>query len=118
MWQRKFEELIRKFSKLIPEYQESLISKICVQYDDLKFLIAEKVKSGSVQTFNDVINYVLNDEEMKEFSTLLDISGTFQASSADCECGFSLMNSIKSKSRNRLQVDHLNNLMRIKFLTL
>ena len=55
-----------------------------------------------MQTFNDVITYVLKDEDMKELSTLLDISGTFQASSADCERGFSLMNSIKTKSRNRL----------------
>ena len=68
-----------------------------------------------MQTFNDVITYVLKDEDMKELSTLLDISGTFQASCADSEHGFSLMNSIKTKSRNRLQVDHLNNLMWIKF---
>ena len=73
------------------------------------------MKSGSVQTFNDVITYVLKDEDMKELSTLLDISGTFQASSADCERGFSLMNSIKTKSRNRMQVDNFDNFMRIKF---
>ena len=34
---------------------------------------------------------------------LLDICATFLAWRADCECGFSLMNSIKVKSRNRLE---------------
>ena len=52
---------------------------------------------------------------MKEVSILLDICGTFQASSADCERGPNLMNSLKTKSRNRLEVNHLENLMRIKF---
>ena len=44
----------------------------------------------------------------------MDICDTFQASSADCERGFSLMNRIKTKSRNRLEVTHLDHLMRIK----
>ena len=52
---------------------------------------------------------------MKGVSILLDICSTFQASSADCERGFSLMNSLETKSRNRLEVNHLDNLMRIKF---
>uniref|UniRef100_A0A674N5D1 Centrosomal protein 41 n=1 Tax=Takifugu rubripes TaxID=31033 RepID=A0A674N5D1_TAKRU len=34
----------------------------------------------------------------------------FQASSADCERGFSLMNHIKTASRNRLEVTHLDQL--------
>ena len=38
----------------------------------------------------------------------------FKASSADCERGFSLMNHIKTASRNRLEVAHLDQLMRIK----
>ena len=73
------------------------------------------MKTGSIQTFTDVISFVLKDEDMKEVSILLDICGTFQASSANCEPGFSLMNSLKTKSRNRLEVNHLDNLMPIKF---
>ena len=73
------------------------------------------MKTGSIQTFTDVISFVLKDKDMKEVSILLDICGTFQASSADCKRGFSLMNSLKTKSRNRLEVNHLDNLMRIKF---
>ena len=44
----------------------------------------------------------------------MDICATFQASTADCERGFSLMNHIKTESRNRLEVAHLDQLMRIK----
>ncbi|KAL3874691.1 hypothetical protein ACJMK2_037666 [Sinanodonta woodiana] len=108
-------KLIQRFSRIIPNCQESVISKIGEQYDDFKFLIAKKVKTGSIQIFTDVVSCVMKNEDMKELSILLDICGTFQASSADCERGFSLMNSIKTKSRNRLQVNHLDNLMRIKF---
>ena len=68
-----------------------------------------------MQTFTYVISYALKDEDMKEMSILLDICDTFQASSANCERGFSLMNSLKTKSRNRLKVNHFDNLMRIKF---
>jgi len=49
-----------------------------------------------------------------DLSGLLDICGTFQASGAECERGFSLINAIKTKSRNRLEADHLDMLMRIK----
>ena len=45
---------------------------------------------------------------------LVDICCTFQASSADCERGFSLMNNIKMKSRNRLGNTHMDHLMQIK----
>ena len=108
-------KLIRRFSSVIPNCEENVISTICEQYNDFKFLIAEKVKTGSIQTFSVVISFVLKDEDMKMVSILLDICGTFQASSADCERGFSLINSIKTKSRNRLEVNHLVDLMSIKF---
>ena len=58
---------------------------------------------------------MLSEEKFSKLATLFDICGTFQASSADAERGFSLMNNIKTKSRNRLEVDHLDKLMRIKF---
>ena len=111
-------KLIRRFSSVIPNCEENVTSTICEQYNDFKFLIAEKVNTGSIQTFSDVISFVLKDEDMKMVSILLNICGTFQASSAYCERGFSLMNSIKTKSRNRLEVNHLVDLMRIKFYLL
>ena len=108
-------KLIRRFSSVIPNCEENVISNSCEQYNDLKLLIAEKVKTGSIQAFTDVISFVLKDEDMKEVSILLNICGTFQASSADRERGFSLMSSLKTKSRNKIEVNHLDNLMRIKF---
>ena len=54
---------------------------------------------------------------MKQFNLLtmlIDICCTFQASSADCERGFGLMNNIKVKSRNTLDNTKLDRLMRIK----
>lgn len=38
----------------------------------------------------------------------------FDISSVECERGFSLMNLIKSKQRNRLGENHLDMIMRIK----
>ena len=35
------------------------------------------MKTGSVQTFTDVISYILMDEDMKGVSILLDICGKF-----------------------------------------
>ena len=52
--------------------------------------------------------------QFSKLSILVDICATFQASSADCERGFSLMNNIKTKGRNRLGAEHLDQLMRIK----
>ena len=74
----------------------------------------QKLKQGSISTFSDMVAATLRCEELKGISQLVDICGTFQASSADCERGFSLMNHIKTASRNRLEVAHLDQLMRIK----
>ncbi|KII62720.1 hypothetical protein RF11_02839 [Thelohanellus kitauei] len=89
-------------------------SKICEirsleKYADLN-LFVEKVNVSSIQNFDDVISYVMRDEYLNEHSVVLNICGQFQASIADCEHGLSLMNSIKTKSRNWLQINHLDNL--------
>ena len=41
-------KLISRFLSVIPNCEENVISNICEQYDDFKFLIAEKVKTGSI----------------------------------------------------------------------
>ena len=79
--------------------------------------MCEKIKTGLLPTVGDVVNYALTEEQFALLARLLDICGTFQASSADCERGFSLMNAIKTKSRNRLEGKHLDMLMRIKSYT-
>lgn len=84
------------------------------EYVDFKLIIAEKVKAGAMKTFQDILAFTRQQEQFNAINLLLDVFGTFQASSADCERGFSLMNAIKTKSRNRLETIHLESLMRIK----
>ena len=61
-----------------------------------------------------IVLFAFNNEELSDLSKLMDIGGTFLASSVDCERGFSLMNSNKNKSKNRLDESHFDMLMRIK----
>ncbi|XP_029766476.1 EF-hand calcium-binding domain-containing protein 6-like [Terrapene carolina triunguis] len=51
------------------------------------------------------------NEQFQDLAKLMVIGGTFLASSANCERSFSLMNTLKNKLWNRLQVDHLDMLM-------
>ena len=87
---------------------------IIEQYTDFKYAIAEKIKAGVVSTFADLINFVFQHEQFRDLAKLADIDGTFLASSAACKCEFSLMNSIKTKLRNRLGERHLHMIMRVK----
>jgi hypothetical protein len=66
----------------------------------------KKVKIGSIQILSYYVNYTFRDQ-FQEVSILLGICVTFQASSADCECGISLRNTLKSKSKK--QTDHMEN---------
>uniref|UniRef100_H3AVM8 HAT C-terminal dimerisation domain-containing protein n=1 Tax=Latimeria chalumnae TaxID=7897 RepID=H3AVM8_LATCH len=103
--------------KLVGKYQAvlnlptdgSISEHICKQYTDYKFIIVEKIKAGEIKTFADMVTY---HENLAQF---VDICATFQASSANCKCGFSLTNQIKTKSRNRLEVNHMDQLIRVKY---
>lgn len=106
-------KLTEKFQALLGE-TEDVTTRICQQYNDFKFIIKEKRKMGALQTFAETVAWLMKSDRFPDLIHLIDICGTFQASSADCERGFSLMNRIKTKSRNRLEVNHLDQLMRIK----
>ena len=106
--------LIEKYADQVPNFDDVYTNKIQEQYADFKFLVAEKMKTGCIKTFSDAVDCAMRNEQFQELFMFLDICATFQASSADCERGFSLMNMIKTKSRNRLEVEHLSYLMRIK----
>lgn len=106
-------KLTEKFQALLGE-TEDVTTQICQQYNDFKFIIKEKRKTGALQTFAETAAWLMKSDGFPDLTHLIDICGTFQASSADCERGFSLMNRIKTKSRNRLEVNHLGQLMRIK----
>uniref|UniRef100_A0A8C5P6F9 Uncharacterized protein n=1 Tax=Leptobrachium leishanense TaxID=445787 RepID=A0A8C5P6F9_9ANUR len=113
--QTEIANLAVKYSKLLGKTDSDECKKqTCKQYRDFKFIACEKVKAGMFKNFNDIVSYILTEEEFSELALLVDICASFQASSAECERGFSLMNATKTKMRNRLQVDHLDCLIRIK----
>ena len=68
--------------------------------------------SELVEKFDDVVLFALNDEQFTMLAHLLNVCATFRASSADCARGFILLNAIKTKSRNRMETDHLDIIMR------
>lgn len=53
-----------------------------------------------------MVAIALRCEELKESLQLVDMCATFQATSADCEGSFSLMNHSKTASRNCLEGAH------------
>lgn len=109
------ESLSRLAGKYAKFFSTSDVSKkLFEEFSDVKYLIVEKTKAGIFKTFDDSLKYVLSSNEFETISLLYHIMGTFQASSADCERGFSTMNSIKTENRNRLSIDHLSQLLRIK----
>ena len=58
--------------------------------------------------------FAFQNDQFAELAKLMEIGATFLASSADCECGFSLINNLNTKQRNRLQLENSETLMRIK----
>lgn len=116
--QCKFQFGIDEINSLCLKYKNLLIestqNSIIDQYNDYKYAVAGKIKSNLILSFEDMVHFALNSEQFQELAILLDIGGTFLASSADCERGFSLMNALKSKIRNRLEENHLDMLLRIK----
>nr|XP_006122371.1 E3 SUMO-protein ligase KIAA1586-like isoform X1 [Pelodiscus sinensis]XP_014428732.1 E3 SUMO-protein ligase KIAA1586-like isoform X1 [Pelodiscus sinensis] len=100
--------------KTMEEEKEFVVN----QYNGYKSIIAEKHEAKMMTNFQEMVTFTLqNAEQFSVVSQLVDICATFQASSADCERGFSLMNNIKTKLQNRLKEEHLDMLMRIKFHT-
>lgn len=104
--------LARKYEAIL--HHPHSVEAIKREHADFKYIMNQKLKQGSISTFSDMVAAALIYEELKEISQVVDICATFQASSADCERGFSLMNHIETESRNRLEVAHLEQLMRIK----
>jgi hypothetical protein len=54
----------------------------CGKYCDLKFVVVQKVRKTSIQTFNDLGKYTLRDDKFQEKPILLDTCVTFHESSA------------------------------------
>ena len=95
-------KLRMQYKNVINVTNDSLIIQ---QYNDFKFLMSEKLISGTITSLSQIADITsINDEQFNLLSMLVDICCTFQASSAECERGFSLINNIKVKSRNRLEI--------------
>ena len=94
--------LAKKFEALLEEADDAVPGCICQQYNTFKFMINEKRKIGLLKSFSEIVTWSLKSEHFPDLVQLLDICGTFQASSTYCERGF------------RLEVFHLDQLVRIK----
>ena len=102
--------LCTKYKDLIGENFDDVVS----EYNDYKFTVGELIKGRLVSNYQDMIQFAFKNEQFGKLSKLMDVAGTFLASSVDCERGFSLMNALKTKQRNRLEESHLEMLMRTK----
>ena len=76
------------------------------------------VKSYNFMSFEAFLKILLNDfhEQYPDFVKLGKIALIVPVSSAPCERGFSVQNSVKTKTRNRLNPERLNRLMFIKLV--
>ena len=54
--------------------------------------MSEKLISGTIASQPEIVDITINNEQFNLLSMLVDICCIFQASSADCKRGFSLMN--------------------------
>ena len=85
------------------------------EWDMLKQCMNTSYKDETLQTFS---LKLATDEGLKiqspSISVLAEIILTFPASTAEVERGFSVQNTIKNKSRNRLGPEHLDQLIRMK----
>ena len=81
-----------QYKNIINVTNDNLITR---QYNDFKFLMSEKLISGTTTSLSQIADITINDEQFNLLSMLVDICCTFQASSAECKPGFSLINALK-----------------------
>ena len=70
-------KLCMQYKDLINVTNDNLIIK---QYNDFKFLMSEKLLSGTITSLPEVADITINDEQFNLLSVLVDICCTFQAS--------------------------------------
>lgn len=61
-----------------------------------------------------MVTFVLQNKQLQELSELMAILAMYLAGSADSECGFSLMSTLKTRLQNCLQLNNLDTPMHIK----
>lgn len=88
------EELIKKYKHFLTQDTSTSMSS---EYNEFKFVVKEKLKAGSLQTFAEI---VLSEDKFSKLENLIEIISTFQAPSAFAERGFSLIQDSSSKLNN------------------
>ena len=98
------ELLVKQYKNFLPAQDQQqleanatdFIDKTKNAYNDLEYIV-------KAYTTLDLVTICLRDKQFSTILCFIEICSSFQASSADCERGFSLMNLIKTKNRNRLE---------------
>ena len=110
----ELQQLLKQFSYFFHCYGPGRESDSLNAYNDFKFLAKETFKAGGNVGSNDLGGICFRHEKFSTLLCFLQICSSFQASSADCERDFSIMNRIKTKNRCRLEPYHLDQLMMVK----
>lgn len=73
------------------------------------------MKVRTISTIADMVIYMLQEQQFTDLAQFVGIRGTFQPSSTNYERRLSLMNHIKTKTLNRLEVIKMDQLIKIKY---
>ena len=109
----ELQQFLKLFSYFFHCYGPGHESGTLNKYNDSKFLAKETFKAGGNVGLSDLAGICFRHEKFSTILCLLQICSSFQASSAGCERGFSVMNRIKTKNRSRLEPYHLYQLMMV-----
>ena len=101
----QIELLVKQYKNFLPAQDQQqleanatgFIDKTKNVYNGLKYIVKA---SSSNTTPKDLAAICLRDKTFSTILCFIEICSSFQASSADCERGFSLMNLIKTNNRN------------------
>ena len=110
----ELQQLLKQFSYFFHCYGLGHEKDTLNAYNDFKFLAKETFEAVGIVGLSDLAGICFRHEKFSTILCLLQISSSFQASSANCERGFSIMNRIKTKNRCRLEPYHLDQLMMVK----
>jgi hypothetical protein len=85
------------------------------EYNVFNSVVLEKMIFGTLKIFFDNMTHAMNFAKVTFAFQLLDVYVIFQLPISDAKRDFSFMNSIKTRSRYKLQASRLEISVRIKF---
>ncbi|KAM9128238.1 perilipin-3-like [Pangshura tecta] len=83
---------IHQVRSLCSKYKDFLAEEIVIvsQYNDLKFAVAERIKSQLVLSFLVMVTFTHQNEQFQDLAKLMDSGGTVLASSANCVSDYTM----------------------------